>query len=241
MKEHGKTALFGIYAGMAIGFGGMLNIIANTYISSPAIIGKLLGSLLFPIGLTMVCFFSFNLFTGKIGYVFDNDKKYLIFLLFVYIGNILGSLLMGGFCRVVFAETAMQETVNAIALKKLWNFNLEFLPIMKTFAGSVLCGVLVYLAILSFKEFKKIYLKIIGIFLSIGLFVFLGFDHCIANMYYFAFAWTYGSGVTYLALALVTLGNSLGAIAFNEGIKAFKKLFLKNKQNGQKEEPKESV
>ena len=93
MKKHGKTVLFGIYAGMAIGFGGLLNIVANTLLSSVPIWGRILGSFLFPIGLTMVCFFSFNLFTGKIGYLFDNDKSYLLFLLFVYIGNILINLL----------------------------------------------------------------------------------------------------------------------------------------------------
>ena len=228
MKKHGKTVLFGIYAGMAIGFGGLLNIVANTLLSSAPIWGRILGSLLFPIGLTMVCFLSFNLFTGKIGYLFDNDKSYLLFLLFVYIGNIIGSLLMGGFCKVVFGETALMNTANAIAGGKL--FALEFLPIIKCFAGSVLCGVLVYLAILSYKSFKQVYLKIIGIFLAIGLFVFLKFDHCIANMFYFAFSWSYGKGVTYLALAIVTLGNSLGAIALNEGIKAAKKLFKKNEQ-----------
>ena len=234
MRKHGKTVLFGIYAGMAIGFGGMLNIIANTLLSNAPIWGRILGSLLFPIGLTMVCFLSFNLFTGKIGYLFDNDKSYLLFLLFVYIGNILGSLLMGAFCRVVFGETALMTTANNIAAGKL--FPLEFLPIIKVFAGSVLCGVLVYLAILSYKSFKKVYLKIIGIFLAIGLFVFLKFDHCIANMYYFAFAWTYGNGVTYLALAIVTLGNSLGAIALNEGIKALKKLIQMRKEKKQNNE-----
>ena len=228
MKKQGKTVLFGIYAGMAIGFGGLLNIVANTLLSSAPIWGRILGSLLFPIGLTMVCFLSFNLFTGKIGYLFDNDKSYLLFLLFVYIGNILGSLLMGAFCKVVFADTALMNTANAIAGGKL--FALEFLPIIKCFAESVLCGVLVYLAILSYKSFKQVYLKIIGIFLAIGLFVFLKFDHCIANMFYFAFSWSYGKGVTYLALAIVTLGNSLGAIALNEGIKAAKKLFKKNEQ-----------
>ena len=114
MKKHGKTVLFGIYAGMAIGFGGLLNIVANTLLSSAPIWGRILGSLLFPIGLTMVCFFSFNLFTGKIGYLFDNDKSYLLFLLFVYIGNILGSLLMGAFCKVVFAiiESMNAQTIN---------------------------------------------------------------------------------------------------------------------------------
>ena len=55
-------------------------------------------------------------------------------------------------------------------------------------------------------------------------------------MYYFAFAWTYGNGVTYLALAIVTLGNSLGAIALNEGIKALKKLIQMRKEKKQNNE-----
>ena len=228
MKKHGKTVLFGIYAGMAIGFGGMLNIIANTLLVNLPLLGRIVGSVLFPIGLTLVCFLGLNLFTGKIGYVFDNDKSYLLFLLFVYIGNILGALLMGVFCKVVFDKTELMNTVVGIAEGKL--FKLEFLPIIKVFAGSVLCGVLVYVAIFCYKTFEQVYLKIVGIFLAIGLFVFLKFDHCIANMYYFGFAWTYGRGITYLALAVATLGNSLGAIALNEGIKAFKKLTKKNEQ-----------
>ena len=228
MKKHGKTVLFGIYAGMAIGLGGLLNIVSNYFLHDPAIIGRIVGSLVFPIGLSLVCFLGLNLFTGKIGYVFDNDKNYLGFLGLVYIGNILGSLIMGAWALVVFRDTGMYQTALNISAGKL--YPLEFWPLIKVFAGAVLCGVLVYIAIFCYKTFKKVWLKLLGIFLAIGLFVFLKFDHCIANMFYFSFSWSWNKGLAYLNIGIVTLGNSLGAIALNEGIKACKKLFKKDEQ-----------
>ena len=228
MKKHGNTILFGIFAGMAIGLGGLLNIVANHFLNDPAMLGRIIGSLVFPIGLSLVCFLNLNLFTGKIGYVFDNDVNYLGFLGLVYIGNIIGSLIMGGWALVVFRDTTLFQTALKISGGKL--YPLEFWTLVKVFAGAVLCGVLVYIAIFCYKTFKKVWLKLIGIFVSIGLFVFLKFDHCIANMFYFSFSWSWGNGLAYLNIAIVTLGNSLGAIALNEGIKAFKKLTKKDEQ-----------
>lgn len=226
VRDYIRIALYGAFAGIAIGIGGLLNIVANTYLV-PEIAAKIIGSLLFPIGLSLVCFLDLNLFTGKIGYLLDNDKSFLLKLLFIYIGNIIGSLIFGGWALVVF-KGELHETVLAIASKKL--FELSFRPIIKVFGGSVLCGALVYIAVFSYKTFKQVYLKLIGIFLAIGLFVFLGFDHCIANMFYFTFSWSWKNPVAYLNIAIVTIGNSIGAIALNEGIKAGKKLFKKNEE-----------
>jgi len=228
MKKHTETILYGIYAGMAIGLGGLLNVIASTWLSSLPWVARTVGSILFPIGLTLVCFLGLNLFTGKIGYLLDNNKQYLGFLGLVYLGNIIGSLIMGGFCKVTFKDTDFYETVLKISGGKM--FEPGFLPIVKCFAGAVLCGVLVYIAIFCFKTFKKVWLKILGIFISIGLFVFLKFDHCIANMFYFSFSWSWSNPLSYLNIAVVTIGNSLGAIALNEGIKAFKKLVKKDEK-----------
>lgn len=228
MKKHGKTVLFGIYAGIAIGLGGLLNITSNALLSSNPILGRIIGSLLFPFGLTLVCFLGLNLFTGKIGYVFDNDKKYLGFLALVYVGNILGSLIIGGFCRVSFIDSSIYSTAASISAGKL--IEPSFLPLMKMFAGSVLCGVCVYVAVFCYKTFRNVWLKLLGIFVPIFIFVFFKFDHCVANMFYFTFSWDYRNPLAYLNIGIVTLGNSLGAIALNELIKAFKKLFLKHEE-----------
>ena len=228
MKKHGKTLLFGIYAAMAIGFGGLLNILANHWLASFPWIARIMGSLLFPIGLTMVCFFGFNLFTGKIGYLFDNNKAYCGFLGLIYIGNIIGSLILGAFSFVTFRDSQIFNTALKISGGKL--IEPAFISIVRCFAGAVLCGALVYIAIFCYKTFKKTWQKILGIFLAIGLFVFLKFDHCIANMYYFSFSWSWIDPKAYLNIAVVTLGNSLGAIALNEGIKALKKLTKKDEK-----------
>ncbi len=229
MRKHIEVALYGIYAGMAIGVGGLLNILANYWLSTTQWGGRIVGSLLFPIGLTLVCVLGLNLFTGKIGYLLDNDKKYLGFLGLVYIGNILGSLILGGFCLVTLKDNEVFNTALKISAGKL--FEPTFRNIVKFFAGSVLCGVLVYVAIFCYKTFKPIWAKLLGIFAAIGLFVFLKFDHCIANMFYFTFSWSWTNPLSYLNIGVVTLGNSLGAIALNEGIKAFKKLIKKDEQN----------
>ena len=226
MKKHTVTVLYGIYAGMAIGFGGLLNILSNHWFSASPWAARIVGSLLFPVGLTLVCFLGLNLFTGKIGYVLDNKVDYLGFLGLVYLGNIIGSLIMGGFCLVTLRDTDVFMTALKISGGKM--FDPTFLNIVKCFAGSVLCGALVYIAIFCYKTLKQVWLKILGIFLAIGLFVFLKFDHCIANMFYFSFSWSWGSPLAYLNIGIVTLGNSLGAIALNEGIKSFKKLVKKD-------------
>jgi len=228
MKKHIEVVSYGIYAGMAIGLGGLLNILANHWFSSAPWAGRILGSLLFPIGLTLVCVLGLNLFTGKIGYLLDNNKNYLGFLGFVYIGNILGSLILGGFCLVTLKDNEVFNTALKITGGKL--FDPTFRNIVKVFAGSVLCGVLVYIAIFCYKTFKPIWAKLLGIFVSIGLFVFLKFDHCIANMFYFSFTWSWTDPLAYLNIGVVTLGNSLGAISLNEGKKAFKKLTKKDEQ-----------
>ena len=228
MKKHIDVVLYGIYAGMAIGLGGLLNILANYWLSSSPWGARVLGSLLFPTGLTLVCVLGLNLFTGKIGYLLDNNHKYLGFLGLVYVGNIIGSLIMGGFCLVTLKDSGVFQTALNITAGKL--FEPTFLNIVKCFAGSVLCGALVYIAIFCYKTFKQIWLKLIGIFVAIGLFVFLKFDHCIANMFYFSFSWSWKQPLAYLNIGIVTLGNSLGAIALNEGIKAFKKLIKKDEK-----------
>ena len=55
----------------------------------------------------------------------------------------------------------------------------------------------------------------------VSAFVIAGFEHCIANMFYFAFGNAYGVhfGMTVLSLVLCTLGNSIGAIILNEGLR----------------------
>lgn len=228
MNKNIKTILLGIGAGAAIAVGGLLNITAKALFDNPEI-GRLIGSLLFPIGLTMVCYLGLNLYTGKIGYLLDNDKKYVVFLLLVYLGNIIGSLVYGFICYFIFKNVpVIYETAKAIASNKANIF--DFLSGVKMFAGSILCGALVYLAVFSYKTFNKHVFKVLGIFIAIAIFVYFGFDHCVANMFYFTFGLSFGCWKSYLNILLATIGNSLGAIALNEVVAIIKKYKAKSQQ-----------
>ena len=225
MKKHLKTTLLGVYAGLAIALGGLLNILSNAFISGElAWLGKLVGSLLFPVGLTLVCFLGLNLFTGKIGYVLDNKKDYLLFLVFVYLGNLIGSLIAGGVCLLAFKHVdPIYAKALGVAANKMGSLS-GFLPGLKVFAMAMGCGALVYIAVFFYKTFKNVALKVIGIFIPIALFVYLGFDHCVANMFYFTFTVSFAKPLSYLNILIATVGNSIGAIILNEIIKAIKKV-----------------
>lgn len=219
-----KNFLLGIAAGASIALGGLLNIIVKTYIKGDVeIIGKLLGSALFPIGLMLVCFLGFNLFTGKIGYALDKKgEKYPLTLLIMYAGNFVGAVLFGCICYLIFKNVPdIYATAKAISIGKTSTLNTAA-GIFTTLGGALLCGVLVYTAVFFFKKFKHPALKAVGILIPIALFVYLGFDHCVANMFYFSFALEDLSPWLILNLALATIGNSLGAIAVNEFTKPLK-------------------
>ena len=222
-----KTFILGIYAGLSIAAGGLLNIIAKSLIPN-ALVGKIVGSLLFPVGLTMVCYLGFNLFTGKIGYLFDNKKDYLGFLGLVYLGNIVGSLIAGFVALLVFKNVPSVYDVALTISSGKSNIGV-FLDGLKIFNGAVLCGALVYVAVFCYKTFKHHIFKVVGIFIPIALFVYFGFDHCVANMFYFTFSLSFPCWKSYLNIAIATIGNSLGAIALNEAIKAGKKIFIVKK------------
>ena len=211
----------GILAGLAIGLGGFLFTLM-TY-ALPNELGKILGALLFPIGLSIVCIFKLFLFTGKIGLVFESkqNKDFYINLPLMYIGNIIGSLILGYICYAIFRNTDLFSRINAIAINKT-NFDIGYEYYLMLIVKSLITGLCVYLAVKSYGLIKN---KIIGVFLIfvfIFIFVYIGGDHCVANMYYFSFAnsWT---GYAFLNIVLATICNSIGTIPGVLLFKAFKK------------------
>ena len=200
-----KVLLLGFMAGVMIAFGGLTNV---TLISRNL---ALAGNLLFVLGLLGICFFSFNLYTGKVGYVFNNKPSFLLDLLLMYIGNFIGSFTIGYLIRVTSLYTSLDETIMTIVINKT---NIGGTNLLSLFILSLLCGILVFLSVELYK--REIYplFKVVGIFLFISCFVICGFEHCIANMFYFAlsnsyFVYPLGS---FLNLLIVTIGNSIGAI-----------------------------
>lgn len=195
LKKYFDFLLKGIYAGVLISIGGTVYIACSN---------KIMGSFLFAIGLLTVCMYGLNLYTGKIGYVLINKWNYLLELLLSLLGNFIGTFLTGNLLRLTRYDNYVL-TAKDLALVKL-NDNM-----LSIFILSLFCGLLMYIAVNNFKHSKDLFSKYIGIFLCVMVFILCGFEHCVANMFYFSLANVW-SMKAFLYLLIMIIGNSLGSI-----------------------------
>ena len=200
-----KVLLFGIYAGLAIGLGSLVFTIVSAYLNNTG--GMIFASALFSIGLILVCTLGLQLYTGKVGIVFDNReqlKENAINLPIMLVGNAIGAFGLGIICHFVFMNIPeVADRILAISLGKT-NSTTVFLQ-------GVFCGALVYIAVYFFKNLQNWAMKIIGIITAVTLFVYCGFQHCIANMFYFGMAFNWNIDMLW-NLLIVILTNSIGAL-----------------------------
>ena len=205
-----KVLLFGIFAGLAIGLGSFIFTIVSAYFTTTP--GLIFASALFSIGLILVCVFGLQLYTGKIGTVFDDREKLkenAINLPIMLVGNAIGAFALGILCHFIFNNVPeIADRISHIANAKIDYANHNI------FLEGIFCGALVYIAVYCYKNFQNWAMKIIGIITAVTLFVYCGFQHCIANMFYFAmdFNWVDWNINMVWNLLLVILTNSVGAL-----------------------------
>ncbi len=202
MKDNLKILVRAILAGVMISIGGTIYLACES---------KLLGAFLFSIGLYAICAFGLNLYTGKIGYVVDNKPKYIIELLITLLGNLIGTVACGYLLFLTRIGDKLRATAGVISDVKL-NDNL-----LSIFILAIFCGIIMYLAVDLFKRLGD-FGKYMGIFMGITVFILAGFEHCVANMYYFSAAnmWTWK---TILYVLVMIAGNSVGSILLALGMK----------------------
>lgn len=188
-----KRFLMAAAAGLSIAVGGIV------YLSLD---NKILGSLMFTVGLYAIVLNGLYLYTGKIGYLVNQEKKkdYLLLLLFTWLGNLAGTAL-GAFMVLHSRIRGISEKVEAVCETKLAD------SVFSIFLLAVFCGILMYIAVDGFKEKGNPLI----LFLCVSVFILCGFEHCVANMFYFtlAGAWSFKT-VAYLLI--MTLGNSVGGM-----------------------------
>lgn len=187
MKRHIAAFLKSIPAGVLIGIGGMV------YLSCD---NRYIGALLFSVALLSILIFRFNLFTGMIGYVHEQNMSYAVDSLLVLIGNFLASFVAG------WIRPPMGNVV-AICEAKLQKASFP-----TVFIDAILCGILIFICVDAYKKQDKV----LPVFLCIPTFILCGFEHCIADAYYFAAARMLTASGAPLFLLLVILGNSVGGL-----------------------------
>ena len=198
LKNSLVTLLLGILAGIAISIGGI------AFLASPS---KAVGAIFFCVGLFMVCALNLNLFTGKVTTALDEKPIFILKLIIIYIGNLLGAVLVGYLLRATRLGTSLVSSVEAVATTKI---NDSFLSI---FILGIFCNVLIYLAVYGFKNFENSVFRMMALMFGVSVFVLVGFEHCVANMFYFSFA-NMWSTEAIMCLLATTLGNIIGGLFF---------------------------
>ena len=193
-----KTFVGGILAGISIAIGGTVFLSLDN---------KVLGALFFTVGLFAVCTFGFNLYTGKVCYVFDNDREYALGLPVIWLGNLCGAFLTAAAERATRIGPALAEKAAALCSVKLGDGPVSI------FLLSVFCNVLIWLAVEGFKNNPHPAGKYLSLFFGVAVFILCGFEHCVANMYYFSMAGMW-SWKTLGWVLVMTAGNSVGGVIF---------------------------
>lgn len=204
MKKYKKLFLQAILAGFSVSLGGTIFLKVN---------GGVIGAIFFAIGLLTICTRGYALFTGKACYLLDNDKSYLLDLLVIWLGNFVGAFLVA-----VLERQTILNSENSTAMayaKSIVSSKLSQSAISLLILG-FLCNIFIYLAVNGYAKNPHEIGKYLMIVFSVTGFILAGTEHCIADMYYFAF-----SGAIFTdtfsclrALLLITLGNFIGAITF---------------------------
>lgn len=225
-----KTLLLAVMAGMFIALAGAASQMSIFAIKN-ASVAKMLSGVVFPIGLMMVVLLQTELFTGNSLLsilVFKRDakiSKVLLNWLIVYVGNLIGGVLIATlihFSGILNNEVLKEFVINA-AIKK------SSLTFVNAFVLGILCNLLVCIAVFLASNGKTAVEKILVIFFPIMLFIIMGFEHSVANMYFLSIGLmekSIGIGSILLNNLLpVTLGNIVGGVIFSLAI------WLLNKEN----------
>ncbi|OZG62399.1 formate transporter FocA [Bifidobacterium lemurum] len=228
-----KAFVSAMFAGSFIGFGALFYLIVT---SDPAMSWgpkRFVGGLAFCMGLVLVLCCGAELFTGNSLMASDLASRRISWpamlrnWVIVWFGNLAGGLLLVALITLAgtmgLNDGLVGETAVATAVAKVtpdWG---------TLFVRGILCNILVCLAVRVGFSARSVGDKVLGILLPISGFVAMGFEHCVANMFFLPIGLIckllgFGSdvaGVDALTvtailynLSAATLGNIIGGTVF---------------------------
>lgn len=185
--------------GMLVAVSGMANLLLRD--THPA-----LAALLFGVMLLSVLTLELHLMTAKAGYLFWDSsmiRTRALHLVLTFFGNAVGAAVAGELLRRAypsraFAKAFIDERFSA--------------GVGSVIAGSVLCGVLMFVAVHAYRRSRG---GIGGALVTLGAgtaIVLCGFEHSVTDMFYVAFRHAF-TGRAVAVTLLAVCGNLVGAVA----------------------------
>ena len=211
-------SLLGVLAGAFIGLGGLMFALIASDPSLGFAASRLLGGLAFSLGLILVTVAGAELFTGNnllaMGWASrcvstrDVLRNWAVVCLANFVGAAGLAVLVWLSGHAALNGGNVARSVIGIALAK------AALPMGEAFFRGVLCNILVCMAVWMALAGRSVADKAVAIVFPITAFVAAGFEHSIANMYFFPLAMLLGAPLSAADVArnlvLVIAGNIVG-------------------------------
>jgi len=225
--------MLSVVAGGSIGLGGMFFCIVLADPTLGFAVQRVLGGVVFSLGLALVMIGGAELFTGNCLIVMAwatrriRTSEVLVNWTIVWVGNLVGAL---GLVFMVFmahhADLGGGLVGAAVVKLAVSKITPDFTTL---FFKGILCNILVCLGVWLAYAGRSVADKMAGMVLPVAAFVAAGFEHCIANMYFLPLAWLLvatgqapaGLDVSVITLSGIvhnlvpaTLGNIVGGAGF---------------------------
>ena len=185
--------MLAIVAGGSVGFGALYYTVVASDAELSFAVTRVVGGLVFSLGLALVLVGGAELFTGNNLIVMAwasgkvSTREMLGNWAIVYFGNLVGSL---GLVFLVFFSHHLDMNGGRIGLSILNTAAAKIQPdVVTLFFKGILCNVLVCLAVWLAYAGRSVTDKIVALILPISAFIAAGFEHCVANMYFLPLAW----------------------------------------------------
>lgn len=205
-------------AGLYIAFGGLAASTMQALVGPLNIgLGKALGALVFSIGLTATIVTGAELFTGNILMSCGLKEGRICFgpmlknWFLVYTLNFVGSLALVALSY--YGHAVPEDAAMGIATLAETKTSLTISELLWRGIG---CNFLVCLGVWMAAAAEEISSKMLAAAFPVFIFVFLGYEHSVANMFYLPFGYLLGADISissiFYNLLWVTLGNIIGGL-----------------------------
>ena len=124
----------------------------------------------------------------------------------VWLGNLVGAEVVALLLRLTRVGAALSAKAAALCEVKTGD------SMISLFVLGIFCNIMIYIGVESYLANKHEVGKYLGIVMGVMVFILCGFEHCVADMFYFAMGgWSWKA---LLCLVVITLGNAVGGVIF---------------------------
>lgn len=220
-KPNHKVLLYAMMAGVFIGLGFVYCVIANVQGA-----GKIVGGLVFSLGLLLTLVLGADLFTSSTMTVMAvASKKITLKKMFtnwglVYSGNFIGALVLVG---LIIMSGHPFDYGGKIGLYYISTSEHKLAHTFIEAVGlGILCNIMVCLAVWMSLSAHSLTDKMIAVLFPVGLFIAAGFEHSVANMFMVP------AGIYSLMLATPEMLNSIADIEILRTTLTWQNFFIHN-------------